>query len=213
MKEIIIIEHPYSRYYLTELRNELSDTKHFSETLDRLSYIMAGFAYSSVAIKQKSVQTPLEKTKGYYLPNKVVLVPILRAGTGLLKGFVDLAPNPIISHIGIYRNEETLEPVKYYFRFPKKYDNNKIDVYILDPMIATGGSMIYTLKVLKDLGLKSVKVVSVICAPEGLEAIDKEFSGKDFKIEIYTCSIDKKLNKSGYILPGLGDAGDRYFGT
>ncbi len=213
MKEIIIIEHPYSRYYLTELRNELSDTKHFSETLDRLSYIMAGFAYSSVAIKQKSIQTPLEKTKGYYLPNKVVLVPILRAGTGLLKGFVDLAPDPIISHIGIYRNEETLEPVKYYFRFPKKYNKNKIDVYILDPMIATGGSMIYTLKVLKDLGLKSVKVVSVICAPEGLEAIDKEFSGKDFKIEIYTCSIDKKLNKSGYILPGLGDAGDRYFGT
>lgn len=213
MKEIIIIEHPYSRYYLTELRNELSNTKHFSETLDRLSYIMAGFAYSTVAIKQKSVQTPLEKTKGYYLPNKVVLVPILRAGTGLLKGFVDLAPDPIISHIGIYRNEETLEPVKYYFRFPKKYNKNTIDVYILDPMIATGGSMIYTLKVLKDLGLKSVKVVSVICAPEGLEAIDKEFSGKDFKIEIYTCSIDKKLNKSGYILPGLGDAGDRYFGT
>ena len=213
MKDIIIIEHPLARYYLTELRDETSDTKHFSETLDRLSYLMAGFAYSSLDMKSIKVQTPLEIAKGHKLTKKVVLVPILRAGTGLLKGFVDLAPNPIISHIGIYRNEETLEPVKYYFRFPKEFDKNKIDVYVLDPMIATGGSMIYTLNVLKDIGIKSIKVIAILCAPEGLKAIDKEFSGKDFKIEIFTCSIDKKLNNSGYILPGLGDAGDRYFGT
>ena len=119
----------------------------------------------------------------------------------------------MVSYIGIYRNEKTLEPVKYYFKFPKIKDINKTKVYVLDPMIATGGSMTYTLKMLKDIGIKRVNVVSLLSAPEGLKRIEKAFKGTDFKVDIITCAVDKKLNNFGYILPGLGDAGDRYFGT
>lgn len=211
--DLHIIEHPLVANFLTILRSNKTDGFRFKSTLDRLSYILASLEYANLELKKVEVQTPMMKSKGMVVKDNVVLLPILRAGIGLLNGFLDLFPGAMVSYIGIYRNEQTLEPVKYYFKFPKIKNMNMTKVYVLDPMIATGGSMTYTLNMLKDIGIKRVNVVSLLCAPEGLKRIDKEFKGSDFKVDIITCAVDKKLNKFGYILPGLGDAGDRYFGT
>lgn len=213
MLEIIFLDHPLSLYYLSKIRDKKTDVYNFRKYVDKLSFILASYAYSDLKLKRKTVETPLSQSEGYDLNCEVVLMPILRAGLGLMKGFVELFPSAMISHIGIYRNEDTLKPVKYYFKFPKVKNLNKTSVFILDPMIATGGSMIYALKKMKEIKIESVTIASLLCAPEGIKELEKEFQDSSFKILIYTCSLDKKLNKSGYIMPGLGDAGDRYFGT
>ena len=213
MIEIIFLDHPLSLYYLSKIRDKKTDVYNFRKYVDRLSYIMACYAYSGLKLKKKPVETPLMNSDGYELNSEVVLMPILRAGLGLMKGFVELFPSALISHIGIYRNENTLKPVKYYFKFPKVKNLEKTSVFILDPMIATGGSMMYALKKMKEKKIKFVTIASLLCAPEGIKELEKEFQDKNFNILIYTCSLDKKLNKYGYIMPGLGDAGDRYFGT
>jgi len=213
MVELTIIEHPLAAGYLSKIRNKNTEISDFKKYVDILSYLLASYSYSELEVNRKIIETPLMRTEAQLLSGEVVLMPILRAGLGLMKGFIELFPDAVVSHIGVYRNEDTLQPVNYYFKFPHLKNLRKTSVFILDPMIATGGSMIYALKKVKEKKLNNIIVASLICAPEGINALEKEFNGDKFNIHIYTCGLDKRLNKAGYIMPGLGDAGDRYFGT
>ena len=214
MKHLKIISHPIAQHYLSIMRDKNTSKIEFKESLDKISFILAAEAYSTIGLENKSVNTPFKKINGKKIKDKIVILPILRAGLGLTKGFVELYPEVITSHIGIYRDEESLKPVQYYFRFPKVRDKKDLNVIILDPMIATGGSVIFTIEYLLNMGIKKISVVSLLAAPEGINAIDKRFNKNEKRfIEIITCSLDEKLNDKGYIVPGLGDAGDRMFGT
>lgn len=196
------------------MRDKNTGKIEFKNSLDKISYILAAEAYSTIELENKTVNTPFKKINGSKIKDKIVILPILRAGLGLTKGFVDLYPEVITSHIGIYRDEESLKPVQYYFRFPKIKDKKDLNVIILDPMIATGGSVIFTIEYLLNMDIKKISVVSLLAAPEGINAIGKRFNRSEKRyIEIITCSLDEKLNEKGYIVPGLGDAGDRMFGT
>ena len=158
-------------------------------------------------LKNVEIETPICKTTVQMLnENKYIFVPILRAGTGMLDGLINVIPNAKIGHIGLYRNEETLEPVKYYYKMPKDIENR--EAIVLDPMLATGGSATDAITMLKNDGVKKVKFLSIISAPEGIEKLQKVHPD----VQIYTACIDQKLNDVGYIVPGLGDAGDRIFG-
>ena len=214
MLNIRVSKHPLVTHYLTKIRDKKTDLVNFMFSLEKISYLLATEVYGDLECENKNIETPLKKSKGLKIKTKVVLLPILRAGLGLTQGFRDLYPNAIVSHIGLYRDEESLKPIKYYFKFPELKDKAHIKVIVLDPMIATGGSIIFTLEYLINMNIKDINVVSVLCAPEGIAAIEKRFSSKDKKlIKIFTCNVDEKLNDQGYILPGLGDAGDRLFGT
>jgi uracil phosphoribosyltransferase len=214
MVNYTIVEHPLVSHYLSILRNKNTLKPEFKESLDKISYLLAGYVYSNLKTDDITVLTPLKKCKGKTIKHKVVLLPILRAGLGLLKGFITLLPNVTVSHIGLYRDEESLRPIKYYFKFPEIKNKENLKVIILDPMVATGGSSIFTIEYLLNMGIKDINFVSLLCAPEGINAIEKRFNNIQKKyIKLITCSIDEKLNEKGYILPGLGDAGDRLFGT
>ncbi len=158
-------------------------------------------------LKEIKVDTPLEKTKGYKLNEQIILIPVLRAGLSMVSGFLDVIPDCKVGHIGLQRNEETLEPVEYYFKIPKVNANSKI--ILLDPMLATGGSASEALKYLKKKGGRKIIFACLVAAPVGIKKILKEHS----EVEIYSAALDRELNNKGYILPGLGDAGDRTFGT
>ncbi len=213
-KLLKIIEHPLAASYLSVLRDKSTGQSLFKETLDRISYLLAAEAYSTLLLEKRTVATPFKKVEGAGIKDKVIILPILRAGLGLVKGFTDLYPDVTTSHIGIYRDEESLKPVQYYFRFPPVRDKNELNIIILDPMIATGGSVIFTIGYLLNMGIRKIKVVSLLAAPEGINAIEKRFNKNEKRhLEVITCSLDEKLNEKGYIVPGLGDAGDRMFGT
>ncbi len=208
------VNHPLIANYLTILRDKTTGKAQFKDSLEKISYVLAVEVFSQLHTEQKIVETPLMKAKGSKIKNKVVLLPILRAGLGLTEGFMDLYPDIIVSHIGLYRDEENLKPVKYYFKFPQLKDKEHVKVIIVDPMVATGGSVIFTIEYLLSMGIKNISIVSLISAPEGIKAIDNRFSSSEKEgMSFYTCKIDDKLNNKGYILPGLGDAGDRMFGT
>lgn len=214
MKNIAVIEHPLVAHCLTILRDKQTPSSEFKQTIDRLSYLLAAIFYAELKTEKVNISTPLKPTTGFKVKQNLVLLPILRAGLGLTRGFVDLFPEIKISHIGLYRDEESLKPIKYYFKFPKLKDKKDTKIIILDPMIATGGSVIFTLEYLLNMGFKDISVVSLLLAPEGIKSIDNRFGNNERKFfSIYTCSVDEKLNEKGYILPGLGDAGDRMFGT
>lgn len=214
MKNLKIINHPLVEHYLSIMRDKNTGQTEFKNSLDKVSYLLAAEAYSSAGLENKAVNTPFKKITGKKIKDKIIILPILRAGLGLTQGFIDLYPEAITSHIGIYRDEESLKPVKYYFRFPKVKDKSELNVIILDPMIATGGSVIFTIEYLLNMGIKKISVASLLCAPEGINAINNRFNKSEKRfIEIITCSLDEKLNEKGYIVPGLGDAGDRMFGT
>jgi len=214
MNSISVIEHPLIDHYLTKLRDKRTSSAEFKVTIDRLSYLIASVCYTELKPEKQNITTPLKKTRGTTVKQPVILVPILRAGLGLTRGFVDLFPEIIISHIGLYRDEESLKPIKYYFKFPVIKDKKNAKIFIVDPMIATGGSIIFTLEYILSMGFKNISVISLLVAPEGVKAIDERFNSRDKKkFHIYTCSIDQRLNDKGYIVPGLGDAGDRLFGT
>lgn len=214
MRSLKIVNHPLLKHYLSVIRDKNTGKMDFKNSLDNISFLLAAEVYGSLKTEVKSVDTPFKKIKGTRIKDKVIILPILRAGLGLTRGFVDLFPEVVTSHIGIFRDEESLKPVHYYFRFPKVRDKSNVNVIILDPMIATGGSAIFTIEYLLNMGIKKIKVVSVLSAPEGIQAIEKRFNKIEKRnIEIYTCALDEKLNAKGYIVPGLGDAGDRLFGT
>jgi uracil phosphoribosyltransferase len=168
---------------------------------------MAYEVTKDLRLRQFKVATPLEKTAGYAVADPIILIPILRAGLGLVGGFVEVIPDARVGHIGLYRDEETLKPVDYYLKFPKKLGGSLS--LVLDPMLATGGSAAAAVTYLKKKGAKKIRFVSLVAAPEGVKTLTK----KHPDVKIYTCSLDRKLNSKGYILPGLGDAGDRIFGT
>lgn len=214
MKNFYIVEHPLLMHYLTILRDRNTQQEHFQHTLDKVSYLLASHVYADLTVTPKAITTPLKKCKGVVVNDMIVLMPILRAGLGLLSGFVGLYPTAIISHMGLYRDETLLKPVKYYFKFPKIKNKERLKVIILDPMIATGGSISFAIEYLLNMGIPRISVASLLTAPEGLEAIENRFNkAEKNKLFIYTCAMDEGLNEKGYILPGLGDAGDRLFGT
>jgi uracil phosphoribosyltransferase len=207
MNNLKIIEHPLVKRDLTILRNRKTPSHVFRSVLRRTASLMAYEVTRDLPLKEVTVRTPLEKTAGSIVEQQIVLVPVLRAGLGLVGGFVEVLPDARVGHIGLYRNEETLKPVDYYFKVPKQL--RKALVIVLDPMLATGGSGAEAISYLKRKGARNIRFVSLVAAPEGVRTIRRQHAD----VLIYTCALDRGLNRRGYILPGLGDAGDRMFGT
>ena len=206
--EVIEIKHPLIEHKLGILRNKKTGTKEFRELISEITLFLCYEAMKDAKIYEEEIETPITKmTVNRLNENHYVFVPILRAGTGMIDGIVKMIPNAKIGHIGLYRNEETLEPVKYLFKMPKNIRDKEI--IIIDPMLATGGSGCAAIQMLKDEGVKDIKFLCVIAAPEGIKRMQKEHPD----VKIYCGKIDDHLNEIGYIVPGLGDAGDRIFGT
>lgn len=205
--EVKELKHPLIEHKLAILRNKDTGTKEFRELVSELAMFLCYEAMKDANLEQKEIETPIQKTKVRMLnEDKYAFVPILRAGTGMLEGITTIIPNAKIGHIGMYRNEETLKPVKYYFKVPKDIANR--EVLILDPMLATGGSGCDAIQMIKEEGVKKIKFLCIIAAPEGINKMQEEHPD----VEIYCAKIDERLNEIGYIVPGLGDAGDRIFG-
>jgi uracil phosphoribosyltransferase len=204
---LFVVNHPLIKRDLTFLRDRNTPSSSFRTILKRLTTLMAFEVTKDLDLLPKEVETPLETTQGHTLKDEIVIVPILRAGLGMVDAFLELFPEARVGHIGLYRDEETLKPVDYYFKFPKNLD--KSIVIILDPMLATGGSICAAVSYLKERGANKIKVVSLIAAPEGINKLTNEHPD----VQIYIAVLDRQLNSKGFILPGLGDAGDRIFGT
>jgi len=202
------VTHPLVRHKLGLLRDVNTDTEMFRRLVNELTLLLTYEATKDVALETIEVETPLERTQAERIPGKKVAVcPILRAGMGMLDGVLSLIPVARVGFIGLYRNEETLEPVKYYVKLPADIADR--DVLLLDPMLATGNSTAAAVTILKDAGASHIALVSLIAAPEGIRQIVQEHPD----VNIFTASIDSHLNEKGYIVPGLGDAGDRLYGT
>jgi uracil phosphoribosyltransferase len=206
-KNFFLIDHPLVKRDITILRDVKTNSETFRAALTRISNILAVEISAQFPISKKEVKTPLEKTAGYKLEQEVVLVPVLRAGLGMVTGFLQIIPEAKVGHIGLQRDEKTLKPIEYYFKTPDRL--NRFEVILLDPMLATGGSASDAIKFLKQRGAKSIKFACILAAPEGVKKIKKDHPD----VQIYGAALDRKLNSKGYILPGLGDAGDRTFGT
>ena len=204
----IELSHPLIKHKISILRDKKTTTKEFRELIGEISMILCYEAFKDAELDEKEVETPIAKTKGYILnENRYAFVPILRAGMGMVDGVLSVIPGAKIGHIGLYRNEETLEPVEYYFKVPEGIENK--EVILLDPMLATGGSGIDAISQIKARGVKKIKFISIIAAPEGLKKMQEVHPD----VQIYCATIDEHLNENGYIVPGLGDAGDRIYGT
>ena len=204
----IELKHPLIEHKLSILRNKETGTKEFRELVREIAMFLCYEAMKDAKLEKVEIETPIEKMKtGKLNEDKYAFVPILRAGMGMLDGVISVVPNAKIGHIGMYRNEETFEPVNYFFKVPKDID--KREIILLDPMLATGGSAIDAIDLLKSKGAKKIKFLCIIAAPEGIKKVEKAHPD----VQIYCGSIDKKLNENKYIVPGLGDAGDRIFGT
>ncbi|MEK7819301.1 MAG: uracil phosphoribosyltransferase [Bacteroidota bacterium] len=207
MKNIYELKNNLANVYLTKLRDRNSTSIVFRDAIKNISKIIAAKVFENIDIEKISVTTPLEKTDGYKIKNEIVFMPILRAGEGMLSTFQEYIPTAKIGFIGIARDEETLKPKIYLKRIPKMTKKTKI--YILDPMLATGGSICATIKMLKNISMKNITVLSILASPEGIKNISKKYKS----IKIHVLKIDRELNDKGYILPGLGDAGDRLYDT
>jgi uracil phosphoribosyltransferase len=202
------IDHPLIKHKITWMRKMDTDKKMFRELLNEISIILMYEASRDLPLREIEVETPLMKTRGFVLKdNAVAIIPILRAGLGMTDILQDLVPIAKVGHIGLFRNEETLEPVEYYKKLPK--DISQRHVFVVDPMLATGGSLSAAIDIIKKENPLSIKVLTIISAPEGLKRMETDHPD----VMIYTAQVDEKLNEKGYILPGLGDAGDRLFGT
>lgn len=201
------MNHPLIQHKLSYLRNKDTDTKVFRETLNEIAGLMTYEATKNLKLKEIETETPLMKTTTKVLADSVCIVPILRAGLGMVEGLVTFIPTAKVGHIGVYRNEETLEPVYYYCKLPTDIASSK--VLLVDPMLATGGSAIYAIDYLKEIGVKDIAFLCIIAAPEGVAKVKDAHPD----VDIYAACIDEKLNEKSYIIPGLGDAGDRIFGT
>jgi len=202
-----VLKHPLLTHKLAQLRRKETDTKEFRETLKEIAGLMAYEITRDLPVRDITIETPLAKCKTQELAMDVVLVPVLRAGLGMVDGISNLIPSARIGHIGMYRDHNTLKPITYYSKFPLNISDAV--VMVLDPMLATGGSSTGAIQVLKDHGAKTIKLVCVVGAPQGVERIKKDHPD----VQIYLAGLDEKLNEQGYIVPGLGDAGDRLFGT
>ena len=202
------LKHPLIEHKLAILRDKKTGTKEFRELISEIASILCYEAMKDVKLKKVKITTPIEEMEtGKLEEDNYAFVPILRAGMGMLDGVIQVVPNAKIGHIGMYRDEETYQPVNYFFKVPKGIE--KREVFLLDPMLATGGSAIDAIDLLKEKGVKKIKFLCIISAPEGIEVVTK----KHPDVKIYTAHIDRELNNNKYICPGLGDAGDRIFGT
>jgi uracil phosphoribosyltransferase len=204
---VVVIDHPVIQTKLTELRDYTTDHRKFRALLNEIASFMVYEVTRDWPTTPRPVQTPLERTTGRVLARRVTLVPILRAGLGMSDGVLRLLPDARLGHLGVYRDEKTLEPVTYYKKLPP--DIAATEVLLIDPMLATGGSGAAAAQVLKQSGVTSLKFVCLVAAPEGIAAVHRQHP----ELPIYCAAIDRELNEKGYILPGLGDAGDRLFGT
>lgn len=207
MSKLTIFEHPLIHHKLTIARDETTGMRDFRALVNEIGGLMAYEITRDLPLKEVSVKTPIAETKAYTLAKEVVIVPILRAGIGMVDGIHNLIPTAKIGHIGMYRDEETLEAHEYYAKFPKEMP--ECSVLLVDPMIATGGSVIMAIDALKKRGAKDIRLVGLVAAPEGIKKIQETFPD----VDIYLAALDEKLNERGYIVPGLGDCGDRLFGT
>ena len=202
-----VLKHPLLTHKLAHLRRKETDTREFRETLGEIAGLMAYEITRDLPVKDITVETPLGKCNTQELAMDVVLVPVLRAGLGMVDSISNLIPTARIGHIGMYRDHVTLKPMTYYSKFPDNLPDAV--VMVLDPMLATGGSSTDAIRVLKDHGAKTIKLVCIVGAPQGVERIMKDHPD----VQIYLAGLDERLNDQGYIMPGLGDAGDRLFGT
>lgn len=203
-----IVGHPLIQHKLTLLRDRSTPTKIFKELVDEIAMLMAYEATADLSLQRVPVETPLEQTSGWRVSGKkLTLVPILRAGLGMVEGILRLVPAARVGHIGLYRDHDTLEPVDYYFKVPG--DAGERDFFLLDPMLATGGSAAAAVASLKRAGAERIRFLCLVAAPEGV----RRLTAAHPDVAIYCAALDRELNAHGYILPGLGDAGDRLFGT
>jgi uracil phosphoribosyltransferase len=207
LKNITVITHPLVQHNLTRVRDQRTQPQEFRRLLGEIASLMIYEATRSFELKKISVRTPLETTKGSKLEREIVLVPVLRAGLGMLNPILEIIPHARVGFIGLKREESTLRAHFYHKSLPKEL--GRCEVILIDPMLATGGSAVAALDFLKEQGAKRIRLVSLVSAPEGIARVRKKYP----TLPIFTAAIDRELNKVGYILPGLGDAGDRLFGT
>ncbi len=207
MGKVVIFNHPLIGHKLSIIRNKHTDTKTFRENVNEIGSLVTYEVTRDLETKKVEIETPLCKTICEVLAKDVVIVPILRAGLGMVDGIHNVIPTAKIGHIGLYRDEETLEPQEYYLKFPTEIVD--ATVLVVDPMLATGGSAVAAINKVKKAGAKDIRFVGLVGCPEGVEALTKAHPD----VDIYLVSLDERLNEKGYIVPGLGDCGDRLFGT
>ncbi len=208
MANVVITNHPLIQHKLTLLRDKNTGSKEFRALVSEIATLMCYEATRDLPLEEVEIETPIQKTKTKVISGKTLaFVPILRAGTGMLDGVLSLVPSAKVGHIGMYRDPETALPIPYYCKLPS--DIEEREVIVLDPMLATGGSAIDAISQIKEYGPKSIKFMGIIAAPEGLQALTEAHPD----VEVYCAALDEKLNEHKYIVPGLGDAGDRIFGT
>lgn len=205
--QVNIIDHPLIQHKLTIMRKKETSSADFRKLLEEITMLMGYEATRDLPLEDVEIETPIQKTVGKRLTGKkIAIVPVLRAGFGMVQGLLDLIPSARIGVIGLYRDPETLKPVEYYCKLPNIENRSFI---IVDPMLATGGSSVAAIQMLKDRGVKDIRLMCLVAAPEGVDTVNKAHPD----VKIYTAAVDECLNEHGYIIPGLGDAGDRIFGT
>lgn len=208
MENVVIFDHPLIQHKTTILRQTSTTNKEFRELVEEITMLMCFEALRDLPLEDVEIETPIQKTVQKMIKGKdIAVVPILRAGLGMVNGLLNLVPTAKVGHIGMYRDEETMQPHEYYCKLPPDIDKRLI--VVVDPMLATGGSAIDAIRQIKSYGGKQIKFLCMIAAPEGIEALSKEHPD----VEIYCANVDEGLNEKCYIVPGLGDAGDRIFGT
>lgn len=208
MKKVTVFDHPLIQHKTTILRQTTTTNKAFRELIEEITMLMCYEALRDLPLEEVKIKTPItETTQKMIKGKKLAIVPILRAGLGMVGGMLQLVPSAKVGHIGMYRDEETLEPHEYYCKLPDDIENRL--VVVVDPMLATGGSAIDAISQIKGYGAKNIKFLCIIAAPEGIDALTKAHPD----VDVYCANVDEKLNEKGYIVPGLGDAGDRIFGT
>ncbi|MEF3244462.1 MAG: uracil phosphoribosyltransferase [Caldisericaceae bacterium] len=207
MENVILIQHPLIQHKLTYLRKKDTNPKEFRELVKEVSGLMVFEIFSNIKLKEIEIETPISSTKSKVIDEDIVIVPILRAGMIMAEGILNIIPQAKVGFVGIYRDPESLQPVEYYCKLPENLENST--VVIVDPMLATGGSANKTISLVKEAKANKILFVCLISAPEGIEKVRRE----NPDVKIYTIAIDEHLNSHGYIVPGLGDAGDRLFGT
>ena len=205
---LTVLDHPLIRHKLTILRDKHTTTRDFKQLVNEIAMLMAYEVTKDLPLEPVEVETPLEPMQGVRVAGKkLALVPILRAGLGMVEGIAQLIPSARVGHIGIYREHDTLQPVDYYFKIPEGRDER--DLFVLDPMLATGGSAVDAVGALKHAGAQRIRFLCLVAAPEGVRRMLQAHAD----VPVFTAALDRELNAHGYILPGLGDAGDRLFGT
>ncbi|MGE5496351.1 MAG: uracil phosphoribosyltransferase [Burkholderiales bacterium] len=208
MGKLVILDHPLIQHKISLIRDKQTGVRDFRYLVEELAMLMAYEVTRDLPLKEVEIETPVATAKTKVISGRTIgIVPILRAGLGMVNGMLNLVPAAKVGHIGLYRDPETLKPVEYYCKLPA--DATERDLIIVDPMLATGGSANGAIQLLKDRGVKNIKLVCLIAAPEGVDAVQKAHPD----VDIFVCAVDKCLNDHGYIVPGLGDAGDRLFGT